>query len=143
MIVSRLFSFIFTLNIYLSLSFYSHQADKIANNTAFAPSFKSLETLAQELYAKTGNNQRIRITLSDNVLKLPEGERKIAVAVTEYFQLIDKFEIADSGPGDHLDLEMVQKVAANHELLVTVEDNVVMGGAGSLPAPTATARGGE
>ena len=97
---------ILTLNIYLLLSFYSHQADKIADDTYFAPSFKSLETLAQELYTKTDDNQRIRIALSDKIQKLPQGERKIAVAVTEYFELINEYKIGDSRPPNYLYITM-------------------------------------
>ena len=85
-------SIILVLNIYLVFTFFQYQGYLINHSTTFSPSFKKMESLANELYQRIGPDKQIKIVLSKNIQALPEGERKVAIAFTEYFDLLNKYK---------------------------------------------------
>jgi len=82
---------ILAFNLYLVTTFFYYQGQVINQSANFSPSFRSMETLNKILVNNLGEDKRINIVLSDNVAALPEGSRKIAVAVTDYFKLMNKY----------------------------------------------------
>lgn len=97
---------ILTFNIYLVISFFHYQGQVINQTANFSPSFRSMETLAHALENKLGADRRINITLSRNIEALPEGTRKVAVAVTDYFKLRDTYLRKGDQRQDVISLQM-------------------------------------
>jgi hypothetical protein len=97
---------ILTFNIYLATSFFHYQGQVINQSANFSPSFRSMETLANELENKLGAHKRINIILSQNIEALPEGTRKVAVAVTDYFKLRDMYLRKGDQRQDVLSMQM-------------------------------------
>ena len=64
-----------------------------------------MKSIAQNLYLRVGPDKQIKITLSKNIDELPEGQRKVAIAFTEYFDLIGKYHFS-SPRKNHITLEM-------------------------------------
>ena len=101
---------ILLFNIYLTMSYFYYQGIIIHQDSKFAPSFKRMEKIAEELYAKIGNGKQIIITLSESIQSLPEGERKIAVALSEYFMIRNKYR--NDQPPNFIEIKMDLKVNA-------------------------------
>ena len=112
---------IFCFNVYLTLTYFHYQGEIIHQNSKFSPSFRSLEKLAEDLYNKIEKNKRIRIVLADDIQTLPEGERKIAVALTQYFEIIDHYKLERETPTEYVHIRMTSDISksllpANHIL---------------------------
>ncbi|WP_174874461.1 1-deoxy-D-xylulose-5-phosphate synthase [Vogesella oryzae] len=95
-------------------------------------------TVAQEMSAMPIGKGRIRRQGSGKVAILAFGSMVTpALAAAEQFDAT----VADMRFIKPLDAELVKQLAASHDLLVTVEENVIMGGAGSACLETLVAAG--
>lgn len=74
-------------NIYMMITFYNYQNFMIYNSDAFMPSFNRLDDIKKSIIAVIGKNNRIDVALSKEIKKLTTGQRKLFIAVEEYFNV--------------------------------------------------------
>lgn len=76
----------FFVNIYMVLSFYKDQDDRIKNSTIFMPSFAQLSQIRSAIDLAIKPQSPIEFSYSALIDKLPEGQRKLYFTIHEYMK---------------------------------------------------------
>ena len=71
-------------NIYLIVAFYNYQAILFESSKHFLPSFVRLVSIRDKLNIDVNSQERIQVTLSNEIKKLPEGQLKQYRTVEEF-----------------------------------------------------------
>lgn len=79
-------AFLFCINLYMVLVFYKDQQERLQNSAMLMPSFARLEKIRHSLYAVLQDNEQMVFSYSETIQKLPEGQRKLYLSISDYMQ---------------------------------------------------------
>ena len=76
--------FLSVINIYMTLTFYKDQNMRMQTSDILMPSFNRLIEIKNSIDSNAESIQRLDISYSDTIQKLPEGQRKLYMTITDF-----------------------------------------------------------
>ncbi len=86
-ILTRMFLAMTAFNICMVVIFYNYQSLQLKTSSAFMPSFRHLAKIKTSFDSVIGKGQRVEISFSDEIQKLPEGQWKLYKTIPAYLAI--------------------------------------------------------